>query len=200
MSVLQDGSEGTCSSSKREQSAAIDIPAPCNKDSVQDSLRTRSGTQDFSKSTDSTPKGAYGNVPSKLDEDTPPRPLPVGGEPAAVFERRYSEPVDVIGARAVVTGGAEPPESGGGDERERKERIGWSKSAHQLVTSSLPNSSSVAIQIEVGWYPQWFTFSVCYSKVVVTCIATYICMYTTTYFCFHTSMFSCAAWLGFDDL
>ena len=143
MAVLQDGSEG--SSPKREQSAAIDIPAPRNKGSVQDPLRTRSGTQDPNKSTDSTPKGTLRDVPSKPDKGTPPRPPPVV-EPA-VFQRRYSEPVDVIGAGAVVRGGAEQPESGGGEE---KERIAWNRSAHQLVTSSLPGSSSVAIQIEVG--------------------------------------------------
>ena len=150
MVVLQDGSEGR--SSKREQSAAIDIPAPHNKGSAQDTSRPRSGTQDSNKSTDSTPKGTYGDDPSKPDEGTPPRPLPVG-EPA-MFERRYSEPVDVIGAgaAAVAMGGARQPEGGeGGDEREGKERLVWSKSAHQLVTSSLPPSSSVAIQIEVGW-------------------------------------------------
>ena len=146
MVVLQDGSEG--SSSKREQSAAIDIPAPRNKDSVQDPLRTHSGIQGSNKSTDSTPKSTHRYVLSKPDEGTPPRPLPVS-EPA-VFERRYSEPVDVIGAGAVVRGGAEQLESGGGEEKEGKERITWNKSAHQLVTSSLPSSSSVAIQIEVG--------------------------------------------------
>ena len=149
MVVLQDGSEGH--SSKREQSATIDIPASCKKGSAQDALRPRSGTQDSNKSTDSMPKGTYGDDPSKPDEGTPPRPLPVG-EPA-MFERRYSEPVDVIGARAsaIAMGGAGQPEGGeGGDEREGKEGIAWSKSAHQLVTSSLPPSSSVAIQIEVG--------------------------------------------------
>ncbi len=146
MVVFQDGSGG--SQPKREQSASIDIPAPHNEDSAQDALRTRSGTQDSSKSTDST---------SKLDEGTPPRPLPVG-----VFERRYSEPVDVIGAGAVVMGGAEQPEGGeGGDERESKGRIAWSKSAHQLVSSSLPHSSAVAIQIEVSWLPlsRWLTLT-----------------------------------------
>ena len=142
MVLLQDGSEGC--SPKREQSAAIDIPAPRNEGSTYDPLRTRSGTQD------STPTGTYRDIQSKPDEGTPPRPLPVD-EPI-MFERRYSEPVDVIGAGAVVRDGAEQPESGGGEVRGRKQRITWSKSAHQLVTSSLPDSTPVAIQIEVGGF------------------------------------------------
>lgn len=143
MAVLQDGS-----SPKREQSAAIDIPAPRNKDSTQDPLRTRSGTQDSKSSSDSTPKGTLRDDTFKQEEGTPPCPLPVS-EPA-MFERSYSEPVDLIGAGSVVRGRAEQLESGGGEEKEGKERITWNKSDHQLVMSLLPNSSSVAIQIEVG--------------------------------------------------
>ena len=142
--MLQDGSEG--SSPKREQSAAIDIPTPHNKNSIQDPLRTRSDTQESNKSTNSTPKDTPKDVPSKSDEGTPPCPLSVSDP--AIFERRYSEPVDMIVAGAVGRGGGpEQPESRG-EEREGKERITWSKSAQQLQVTS-PNSS-VAIQIEVG--------------------------------------------------
>ena len=147
--MLQDGSEG--SSLKREQSAAIDIPTPRKKDSTQDCC----DTQDSNKSTNSTLIDTPKDVPPKPDEGTPPHPLPVS-EPA-MFERRYSEPVDMIGAEAIGRGGGpEQPGSGGREEKEGKERVAWSKSAHQLVTSSLPNSS-VAIQIEVG--DVWNTFS-----------------------------------------
>ena len=148
MVLLQDGNEG--SSPKREQSAAIDIPNQCSKDTVEDTLRSRSSTQD-SKSTDSTPKDAPRDVPSKPsdDEGTPPRPLPLSE--VSLFERRYSEPVDVIGAGAVGRDGPLSEQQGRGEGKEEEEGIIWNKSDHQLVTSSLPNSS-VAIQIEVSWY------------------------------------------------
>ena len=140
-STAQDGSEQN--SQKREQPSAIDILSPGRGgDATLDPTENHGHTLDPT-STESTPKGGTNDVHQKTDNNmTPPSrdsPGPLPEDLPSILDRRYSEPVPVGGA--VLCG----DEKGEYD----RETIHWNLSEQHLVSSSLPNPSSVAIQIEV---------------------------------------------------